>query len=80
MLRVKCYFLYGNLFFLHQFDAVNWVVIARLLEGGTVPGKINFGENFVRNLGQYFYQGFKPQDRIFPAGLKESSISFSHPL
>ncbi len=46
-------------------------------EGKTLPGKIYF-ENFLSEIsGQYFHQGFRPQDT---AVFKEISVSSSHRL
>jgi hypothetical protein len=45
-----------------------------------LPGKINFGKILYEISGQYFYQGFKPRDRIFPTFFKKSPISSSHCL
>jgi hypothetical protein len=40
--------------------------------GGFCPGKLTLGEI----LGQYFYQGFKPRDGIFPAVFFKGKFNF----
>jgi hypothetical protein len=47
---------------------------------GFCPGKLTLEKILSEISGQYFYRGFKPRDRIFPAVFKESSISSIHGL
>ncbi len=56
-------------------------VYANEIPGGKIlPGKINFGKILSEISGQYFYQGFKTRDRIFPAIFKKIPISSSDRL
>ncbi len=50
------------------------------ITGGILLGKLTLGKILSEILGQYFYQGFKPRDRIFPAVFKKSPISSGHRL
>ncbi len=52
--------------------------LLKIYWGEFCPEKLTLGKILSEISGQYFEQGFKPRDRIFPAVFKESSISSSH--